>query len=127
MQGALLEVSAPLTTISGSVLPEQVFDVSFVDFKLRQNATTSPVQVEMDGQMTSSCFGGSLLVDTVTPLAVAAGELCPSSGSLAVTGAGNSMATVSYDDGAVSITPQGGPPANYPSCLNAELLMCVPA
>jgi hypothetical protein len=37
------------------------------------------------------------------------------------------MATVSYDNGMVTVTPEGGLPTDYPSCLAPELLMCVPA
>jgi hypothetical protein len=124
MQGALLEVSAPL--ISGVPI-EQAFDVSFINFILTQDATTSPVSVEMDGTMSSSCFGGQLILDTTTPLAVAAGQLCPNAGAISVSGASNSMATVSYDNGVVTVTPAGGLPTDYPSCLAPELLMCVPA
>jgi hypothetical protein len=81
----------------------------------------------MDGTMSSSCFGGQLILDTLTPVAVAAGQLCPNAGNIAVTGNGNSMATVSYGDNGVTVTPAGGQPTNYPSCLAPELLMCVPA
>jgi anti-sigma-K factor RskA len=41
---------------------------------------------------------------------------------------GNSKATVAYgSDMSVTVTPQGGQPTNYPSCLVEELQMCVPA
>lgn len=124
LQEALLEVSAPL--INGDPIDDASFDVTFTDFILIQDATTSPITVTMDGTMASTCFGGQLVLDTLTPLAVAAGQLCPNAGEVAVTGSGGSMATVTYDDDGVMVTPAGGPPISYPSCLAAELLMCAP-
>jgi hypothetical protein len=121
LENALLEASAPL--ISGAAPLDQQFSVTFSNFVLKQNATTSPVIVEMDGNLTSSCFGGLLTLDTLTPLAVAAGQLCPNVGEIAVSSNGQ-MATVSYDNGMVAVTPDGGATEVFDSCLSPELLMC---
>lgn len=120
LESALLEASAPL--VSGVPLDEQ-FSVTFSNFVLKQNATASPVIVEMDGNITSSCFGGLLTLDTLTPLAVAAGQLCPNAGEIEVTGNGQT-ATVAYDSGMVAVTPDGGATEVFDSCLSPELLMC---
>ena len=82
------------------------------------------ITVEMDGTMTSDCFGGQLILDTLTPVAVAAGQLCPNSGEIAVNGGANGTATITYEDGGVTVTPEGGQAESYPSCLAPELLMC---
>jgi hypothetical protein len=77
----------------------------------------------MTGNMTSDCFGGTLGLSTFTPVAVAAGQLCPASGAIDVTGGGTS-ARVTYDDGAVTVDPASGPPQDYPSCLDPALFVC---
>ncbi|MBX3026464.1 hypothetical protein KF840_16270 [bacterium] len=124
MQEALLEVSAPL--ISG-VATDDGFAVTFTDFVLTQDATTSPVAVTMAGTLASPCFGGELRLDTPTPLAVVAGELCPSAGEIAVTGSDDARSTVGYGIGGVTVTPEEGTATSYPSCLAPALSMCAPA
>jgi hypothetical protein len=121
LQGALLEASAALG--AGGAPADEQFSVTFSNFVLKQNATTSPVIVEMDGNVTSSCFGGLVTLDTLTPIAIAAGQLCPNTGEIAVTGGGQ-MATIEYTDGMVAVTPDGGQTTVYPSCLSPALLMC---
>ena len=121
LQGALLEASAPLG--AGGAPADEQFSVTFSNFVLKQNATTSPVIVEMDGNVTSTCFGGLVTLDTLTPIAIAAGQLCPNTGEIGVTGGGQ-MATIEYTDGMVAVTPDGGQTTVYPSCLSPALLMC---
>jgi len=77
----------------------------------------------MSGNMTADCFGGTLGLSTFAPVAVAAGQLCPSSGVLDVSG-GGTTARVTYDSGGVTVAPAVGAPEAYPSCLDQALLMC---
>jgi hypothetical protein len=107
----------------GGSAPSGSFAVTFAAFRIVQNATANPVTVTMTGNMTSDCFGGTLGLSTFTPVAVAAGQLCPASGAIDVTGGGTS-ARVTYDDGAVTVDPASGPPQDYPSCLDPALFVC---
>lgn len=120
MQAGLFEAWSPL--IAGGA-PTDSFEVTFATFRVVQNATANPVIVTMSGDMTSDCFGGTIGLSTFTPLAVAAGELCPASGVLDVTG-GGTTARVTYEDGAVTVDPATGPPEVYPTCLDPALLVC---
>jgi hypothetical protein len=115
----------PLAALGG-IIGEDTFAVTFNDFVLEQDASTNPITVQMTGGLASDCYGGLVSLQTFAPIAVAAGDLCPSSGELDVTGTGMSMATVVYDDGKVHVTPQGGQQTPYLSCFAPELLMCQP-
>ncbi len=119
MHAGLLEASAAL---NGDVHGES-FPVTFANFVLVQNGTTAPATVTMSGNMSSSCFGGSIGLSTFAPLAVTAGQLCPAAGVLDVTG-GGTTARVTYDNGGVTVAPAVGTPEAYPSCLDPALLMC---
>jgi hypothetical protein len=125
---AFTPIAAMPPALTNGLPAEPSFDVSFVNFVMKQNATTTPVTVEMDGTIISGCLGGQFVMDTLAPMAIAAGQLCPNAGQVTVTGSGNSQATVTYqNDMSVTVTPMGGQPTNYPSCLVEELQMCVPA
>ncbi len=115
-----LTVSGPTTF---SPLPDgAAFSVLFSNLALEQEATSNPVMVEMRGTMSSGCFGGAIGLQTVSPIAVVAGELCPSAGLLDVSSAG-AMAAVTYQNGQVTVD-QGGTQHVFPTCLAAELLAC---
>ena len=42
-------------------------------------------RVTVSGNISSDCFGGQLGLQTLGPVAVAAGELCPNAGQISVT------------------------------------------
>jgi len=119
-----LPPTAPLLVALNGLPSENQFAVIFSNFVLKQNATTDPLTVEMSGGLTSDCFGGLVGIQTFAPVAVAAGQICPTAGQLNVTGTGMTMATVVYQDGMVQVTPSGGQAMGYSSCLAPELLMC---
>jgi len=100
------------------------FIVQFTSFVLDQAPMSGFEESELTGNMGSNCFGGGVSVTTVHPLTVPAGELCPHSGQLVVNGIGGAMATISYQDGQVTVV-QGGSQTTYPSCVDADLLMCL--
>jgi hypothetical protein len=125
-QAAFTPMFAPALVAPGGGFGEDAFSVTFSNFVLKQNATNDPVLVEMSGGIASDCYGGQVSLQTFAPVAIAAGQLCPNAGQLNVTGSGNSMATVVYDDGMVQVTPSGGEPVNYPFCFSPDLLMCQP-
>ncbi|MDX2168386.1 MAG: hypothetical protein SF182_15030 [Deltaproteobacteria bacterium] len=123
---AFTPMFAPALNGPAGIPSEDQFSVTFTNFVLKQNASSNPVQVEMSGSIASDCFGGAVSMTTFAPIAIAAGDICPDAGQLNVTGSGNSMATVVYDDGMVQVTPSGGQPVEYPFCFAPELLMCQP-
>jgi hypothetical protein len=100
------------------------FIVQFTSFVLDQAPMSGFEESELTGNMGSDCFGGGVSVTTVHPLTVPVGELCPHSGQLVVNGIGGAMATISYQDGQVTVV-QGGSQTTYPSCVDADLLMCL--
>ena len=120
MPAGLFEAASALTAGAAA---SDAFAVSFTAFRLTQNATVDPVAITMSGNMTADCFGGTLGLSTFAPVAVAAGQLCPSSGVLDVSG-GGTTARVTYDSGGVTVAPAVGAPEAYPSCLDQALLMC---
>jgi hypothetical protein len=106
--------------IARGAVQDESFMVSFDNFTLRQDATMNPVAVTFGGMMTSHCFGGEIALQTLAPIAIASGQLCPRAGTLEVT-QGASTSTVVYgSDGSVTIDGQA-----FPTCLDPELLMCV--
>ena len=121
LHSGLLEVWAP--QLAGAAATDDTFAVTFSNFRIVQNTAADPITVTMTGNVTSDCFGGTLGLSTLTPVAVAAGQLCPAAGVLAVTGNGSS-AQVTYDLGAVTVDPDNGPAQEYPSCLDPALLVC---
>jgi hypothetical protein len=99
------------------------FVVQFTEFQLDQAGMTGSTETELSGTMGSTCFGGGVALATVNPLTVVAGELCPLSGQLTMSGAGSSMATATYQNGEVTVD-QDGSPAMFSSCQAAQLLSC---
>ena len=117
-----LTVSGPVTF---SPLPVATgFSVQFTNFLLDQAPMLGFEETELTGNMGSDCFGGGVSVTTINPLTVPVGELCPHSGQLLVSGSGGAMAMISYQDGQVTVA-QGGSQTTYPSCVEADLLMCL--
>ena len=83
-----------------------------------------------NGMMTSVCLGGSLTLQTLSPLVQTIGALCPTSGTLKVTVASDGAAQIFYlAGGAVSIDNNldGLSDQNYESCIATALLTCVQA
>lgn len=123
--------NADFTPMTAAGLPAGLasgdrFVVIFSNFRLTQDATMNPVAVTMSGSMSSDCFGGSVGLLSTVPVAVAAGQICPSAGIVDVTSARGNAQVLYLPDGSVQVTPQGGMPMNYMSCLDPELLMCLP-
>ncbi|MGH7789963.1 MAG: hypothetical protein ACRERC_24055 [Candidatus Binatia bacterium] len=116
MAEALLEASASL---QGLVEGGDQFAVTFANFILEQNANVNPVQSKMSGNMTSTCFGGTVALQTLVPVAVASGQLCPSSGQVTASRGGVTN-DVLYSNGMVTINGA----TTYPSCLDPDLLSC---
>jgi len=102
------------------------FDASFQDFDFKQDATTSPTEVELSGGMSSACFGGAVTIATVKPLLSQYGTLCFTGGTLGVTSATGNEQVLYFMDGSVGLDSNldGEAEQTYQSCLVSELLLC---
>jgi hypothetical protein len=111
--------------VQGGAPDDDDFAVTFDDFVMRPDATSSPTSVTMSGNLISSCIGGTVGLQTFAPLAVAAGEICPTDGGLNVVADDTGqMASVVYkEDGSVEVE-QNDMTVTYPSCLAPALLIC---
>jgi len=118
-------------TLSGStagtsaVSSNSSFDVSFSDFTVSQNATTSPTQTEMNGSVSAPCFGGAVMIATRAALAQTAGVACPTGGTLRVSA--TATADVRYLAGGtvgIDTNLDGLNDETFASCLNAQLVGC---
>ncbi|MGD9763544.1 MAG: hypothetical protein AB7V27_07520 [Candidatus Binatia bacterium] len=114
----------PIAPSGPAGLPaEERFDVTFTNFRLRQDASMDPATVEMTGSMTSSCFGGSVSLSTPELIMIPGGEICPTAGVVDVLSIAGD-ARVRYSPDGVTVTPEGGVPMMFSSCFAPELLMC---
>src|SRR5512143_1261732 len=75
-----------VTTGAGAAASSS-FDVMFSNFTVSQDARSAPTQTQMNGDVTSACFGGTVTLTTRAPLTQMAGTPCPSAGILRATAA----------------------------------------
>lgn len=103
----------------------ETFAVTFTNFVMTQDASTSPASVTYTGTIASDCFGGPVALQTLAPVAVAAGELCPNAGTIQASRDGTARVTY-RNDGSVEIDENndGVTDVTYPSCTDPALLMC---
>jgi hypothetical protein len=121
---ATIELLGPATAVTNGGVVQQSFNVTFMTFRITQDARTNPVSVQLSGSMTSDCFGPAPVgLQTLVPVAVAAGELCPSAGTLDVT-ASDGTAMVTYGQGGSVVVMQSGAQQSFDSCLAPALLTC---
>ena len=111
--------------ILGETLSGVGFGIAFQDLAITQHAEMTPVTVDYEGGIQSDCVGSLLSLATITPVAVASGELCPRDGHITISD--GTMSSVYYrSDGSVDLdtNSDGVIDATYSSCLAAELLAC---
>lgn len=105
---------------------QEFHEVRLNSLALTQDASLSPVLLEIDGGIQSNCVGSLVALDTVDPLAVGAGESCPRSGHIRVSD-GAPTGVFFNADSSVTIDADGDgiPDApTYSTCLAQELLSC---
>lgn len=98
----------------------------FSAFAVRQNTSANPTQTRLDGDVTSDCYGGTVTLATVTPLAQLLGEPCPVAGAIRVTRAGRTFQMLYPGGGVVGIDRDldGVADETYLTCLDPLLLAC---
>jgi len=118
-----LMLAPALVTTNGIFIPSLA--VEFTNLLLTEDAMGAPVTTTLSGTINSDCWGGAVDVETTDPLTIPIGSFCPNTGQLNLTSLFASAATVTYDDGKVTVA-QGGTMQTFPSCLSEELLTCIP-
>ncbi len=109
--------------VAGVPPPADGLAVSFENFQVVHDASADPLAVSLAGRIVSDCLAGTVDVATGTSLDVPAGQVCPAAGALEVS-RGAASATLLYTGGGVTITPAGGSPTIFPSCLDLAETIC---
>ncbi len=111
----------------GAAASDQPFAVTFGHFVMQQNASANPTVLSIDGDITAACYGGTVTLQTLTPLAQAVGQPCPTSGIVKVS-APNGMSQLLYLAGGmvgIDTNLDGISDETFPSCLDSLLLLCL--
>lgn len=124
--GIALEDGSPVACMtadsngSGKVEIQVLFNMLRMDVDDRDD----PARFELNGGITSPCFGGAVAVSTQMALQVFEGELCPRAGEI---GAGTSRIFYRFNQN-VEIDADGDgsvEPPTYPNCLDPRLYQCL--
>jgi hypothetical protein len=83
--------------------------VTFSNLVMNVDERTIPTLINLQGGMSSDCFGGAVTLSTDPPLRVPSGALCPTSGTITIMGTPETTQIV-YP---------------LPDCLDPRLFMCV--
>ncbi|HUI26905.1 MAG TPA: hypothetical protein VL403_12545, partial [Candidatus Kryptonia bacterium] len=115
------------TSGNGGGAAGEPFVVTFGNFVLQQNATANPTAIRMDGDITAACYGGTVTLQTLTPLAQAVGQPCPSVGVIKVTAPTGTAQLLYLAGGAVGIDTNldGVSDETFQSCFDSALLLCL--
>jgi hypothetical protein len=107
----------------GSGDPGISFDVNFEAFTVNGEVTGNTTKIEYSGKISAICFGGTATVSTPEAVQIILGQFCPEDGTIAIQGVGQIL----YNSGGVGIDndSDGTPEQTYPSCLHADLIMCI--
>jgi hypothetical protein len=106
----------------------QSFTGVFSSYELDDDATSGDDMVTVTGDITSTCLGHDVSVDTNTPLDIPQGAVCPTAGELEFfTGDTGQDDLVDYTGGgavAIDLNNDGTIDFNYVSCVNPQFLVC---
>jgi hypothetical protein len=100
------------------------FTAEFSNLFLAQSHASGAVTSLISGQMSSDCFGANVMIATVDPIVVGAGDICPNAGQLSLTSFAG-PATVTYQGSQVTVV-EGGSEKIFPSCFAVMLVSCIP-
>jgi hypothetical protein len=134
-------VSVAVTTFNSSCVPT-VYDitlngaaallepdggsqsVTFSQLVIHIDSSASDTTVTVNGGMQSTCFSGTVMLATITPLTVPSGDNCPTAGEITATSDQGETQITFLSDGSVMIGT-GADSLTAPNCLDPRLLMCV--
>jgi hypothetical protein len=100
------------------------FTADFTNLFLAQSHASGSVTSQISGQISSDCFGAEVMIATVNPIVVGAGDICPNAGQLSLTSFAG-PATVTYQGSQVNVV-EGGSEKIFPSCFADMLVTCIP-
>lgn len=92
-----------------------VFDVTFDDFVVSADGDGNASEIEISGDLTSSCLGETVTLSTPQSLSFLLGQFCPSGGTLRVQDIGD----IVYSPAGVEVNGM-----SYTSCVDPALLQC---
>ena len=121
--GATLAISP--AGMSAALSTTSSFDVAFSNFTVSQDATMSPTQTQMNGNINVACFDRPIGLMTRAPLTQAVGVPCPTGGTLRVSAA--TTADIFYLAGGtvgIDTNLDGVSDETFGSCFAAQLLAC---
>jgi hypothetical protein len=99
--------------------------VTFNQLAIHVDNSGTPAMITIDGEMNATCFGGTVMLATSSPLAIPSGENCPTAGVVTAT-TGQGQANIAFQsDGSVVIDAGASGTLRAPNCLDPRLLMCV--
>ncbi len=106
--------------------PSTAIDVAFTDFQIVQDSSAAAIRTDIQGMLSSACFGGDAGVATTAAIISTAGEVCPTAGILSITSGATATGVAYGDSGAVDIDygEDGTVEASFSSCVDPGLLMC---
>jgi hypothetical protein len=116
-----LNGAATLTDVVGGT-----FSATFTGFVFHDDRTSGNDVATVNGIVNSACLGGDdVTFQTVTPLSIPPGSVCPTLGAIRVT-AGGKTDRITYTSGGVTIDvgDNGSTDESYDSCLDSRLFAC---
>lgn len=114
-----MEVDGNVTLITNGY----TFAATYSFYDIYDDASSGHDMVDVDGDVTSACFGDTVTFSTSTDIAL--GNPCPSAGVVDVTAntSGNTD-VITYSSSGVHIDFGAGGSADFGSCLNSGLFAC---
>jgi hypothetical protein len=99
--------------------------VTFTQLGIHVDSSGTPTTITINGGMDATCFGGTVMLATQSPLAVPSGENCPTAGVITASAAQGQANIAFQSDGSVVIDAGPDGMLTAPNCLDPRLLMCV--
>ena len=99
-------------------------NVTFNQLVVHVDSSGSSTIFTVNGAMQSSCFAGSVMLSTGTPLSVPSGQDCPTAGVITATFAQGQAQITFQSNGSVVIQGGASGMLTAPNCLDPRLLMC---
>jgi hypothetical protein len=114
-----MEVDGNITlTTNGST-----FAATYDTYTIHDDASSGHDMIEVDGDVTSACFGDTVTFSTSTDIAL--GNPCPSDGVVDVyANTSGNTDEITYSSSGVHIDFEDGSSADFGSCLNTQLFAC---
>jgi len=119
-----LTIGGPATLIATST--GERFDAGFHNLMIAQDATTPSTRVQLNGDFDAACVGGTVTLQTTTPMTSELGSPCFSGGAITVLSLFTIEQVIYLSDGTVGIDSNldGTIDGSFASCLAPQLLMC---